>query len=147
MGDAERFWLKVDKTDTCWLWTAGTGVRRNGAMFGKFKVSGRTIPARRYSWELANGPIPDGARVAFSCGESLCVNPEHMTLDELPEHGGGLAGRKHCKCQPCVDRYNEYRRGLWRDSRGDPANELPPLWVLYNGTPTRDELMAMRDVA
>lgn len=32
--DAEisRFWTKVDKTDGCWLWTAGTQSRGYGAI-------------------------------------------------------------------------------------------------------------------
>jgi hypothetical protein len=42
----------------CWIWV---GTMHSSSPYGKIKVDGRTIKAHRYSWELANGPIPDGS--------------------------------------------------------------------------------------
>lgn len=72
----ERFWSKVDKTDECWLWTAT--ITRDG--YGQFWVSGKMVRAHRFSWELVNGPIPEGTQVDHRCHVRRCVNPAHLRL-------------------------------------------------------------------
>src|SRR5262245_49640461 len=69
---AERFWSRVNKTDTCWLWTAGV-MGRTG--YGGFRFDGCVRGAHRFSWQLAHGPIPGGAHVLHRCDVRLCVNP------------------------------------------------------------------------
>lgn len=76
----ERFWAKVNKTATCWLWTGAKA--KNG--YGLIQEGGRgLIPfyAHRYSYELNVGPIPEGLFVLHNCpgGDNrLCVNPAHL---------------------------------------------------------------------
>lgn len=71
-----RFWRKVVKTDTCWLFTARS---RNGFGHGRFYVPGRgMVVASRYSWEIHNGPIPDGLFVLHHCDNPPCVRPDHL---------------------------------------------------------------------
>ena len=70
----ERFWSKVNKTDSCWLWTGKKG------RYGQFRLNGGIVGAHRVSWELANGPIPNGLLVCHSCDVPLCVNPAHLFL-------------------------------------------------------------------
>jgi hypothetical protein len=71
-----RFWAKVRKTDTCWLWTAAT---TNG--YGTFGVGyPRTMLAHRWSYQHHFGPIPDGMQVDHLCREPLCVRPDHLRL-------------------------------------------------------------------
>ena len=71
-----RFWAKVKKTAGCWLWTAST---RNG--YGQIGNPGRKVLlAHRVSWELANGPIPDGMWVLHRCDNPPCVRPSHLFL-------------------------------------------------------------------
>jgi hypothetical protein len=89
--DEERFWSKVVKTDRCWL-IGGAGYR-NG--YGRLLVgsradgSRREILAHRFSWEMLNGPIPDGLHVCHRCdadypsGDTTyrrCVRPDHLFL-------------------------------------------------------------------
>lgn len=69
----ERFWAKVKKTDTCWLWTAST---IKG--FGQFKSEKHGL-AVQYSWELHYGPIPAKTRIRQTCSNRACVRPEHLT--------------------------------------------------------------------
>lgn len=75
----ERFWASVDKTDGCWNWIAST--TKNG--YGHFRVSGRNetrvrVYAHRYSYELTNGPIPDGLELDHLCRNRACVRPAHL---------------------------------------------------------------------
>jgi hypothetical protein len=72
---AEMFWRKVDKAlDGCWLWQAG----KNHYGYGWFRLDGKMVYAHRYSWELANGPIPAGLEVCHHCDTPACVNPAHL---------------------------------------------------------------------
>lgn len=77
----ERFWSKVNKTATCWNWTA----KHNGNGYGQFKFQGKYVYAYRYSYELVKGPIPKGLTIDHLCRNHYCVNPDHLeavTSDE-----------------------------------------------------------------
>ena len=77
MTAAERFLVKVRKTESCWLWT--------GPVFGGYGqfqpcVTGmnRSCFAHRFSYELFIGPIPEGLVLDHLCRVRLCVNPVHL---------------------------------------------------------------------
>ena len=69
----ERVWLKVNKTETCWLWT---GSASGG--YGTMAVHGVVNRAHRVVYELLRGPIPDGMVLDHLCRVTLCVNPDHL---------------------------------------------------------------------
>jgi hypothetical protein len=69
----DRFWAKVQKMDPCWWWT-GSLI----AGYGSFSIDSKSTPAHRYSYVLANGPIPDGLHLDHICHNRACVNPEHL---------------------------------------------------------------------
>lgn len=85
---AVRFWAKVKKTPTCWLWTGSKGNKHgHGSIWAGQRRNGQYIPsyAHRVSWELANGPIPPGKHVLHNCpgGDNpRCVNPDHLFLGD-----------------------------------------------------------------
>lgn len=78
----ERFWSKVNKTAGCWLWEAGRA--RNG--YGRFATNGRMVLAHRFAYEIQRNQIPTGLQLRHSCGERLCVNPDHLELVTVREN-------------------------------------------------------------
>ncbi|KKM63632.1 hypothetical protein LCGC14_1509480 [marine sediment metagenome] len=73
---AKRFHLSyvIDPESECWLWIKSL----SDSGYGQFSVDGESISAHRYSWELHNGPIPDGLCVLHKCDVKPCVNPDHL---------------------------------------------------------------------
>ena len=72
----QRFWPKVDKGAGCWEWTGY--ITPQG--YGLFWDGKKPNTAHRISWELTNGPIPDGMDIDHRCGNRKCVNPEHLRV-------------------------------------------------------------------
>lgn len=70
----ERFFVKINKTDSCWLWE---GHLDKGG-YGHFSFNRKTIRAHRVSWLLAGNIIPDGHLIRHKCRNRHCVNPEHL---------------------------------------------------------------------
>lgn len=74
--DVQRFWRKVNKTATCWLWTGSTLPFGHGTL----GFEGNHWLAHRLSWHLHFGPIPIGKKVLHDCDVPACINPKHLYI-------------------------------------------------------------------
>lgn len=92
---AHRLWAKVRKTNACWLWEGTTTHDGYGLIF----FEGRNQLTHRVSWQIANGPIPDGMSVCHRCDVPACVRVDHLFL---ADHAANMADR------------NRKGRGWWQ---------------------------------
>ena len=88
----QRFDAKWRKDKSgCWIWTASTA----GKGYGQFRIPGtrRNVYAHRLSWEMRNGPVPDGKLVCHRCDNPLCVNPAHLFLGDAEANLKDMAAK------------------------------------------------------
>lgn len=71
----KRFWAKVKKTPSCWLWI---GAKDSGG-YGICTIGGRNYSTHKLSWEWKNNTsVPSGQVLLHSCDTPSCVNPAHL---------------------------------------------------------------------
>jgi hypothetical protein len=96
----ERLWPRVDKTDTCWIWTgpvssSGYGVISTGGR------EGRLVRTHRLVYELLVGPIPEGLHIDHvkdkGCTSRRCCNPAHLEpVTPAENNRRAFADHTHC---------------------------------------------------
>ena len=120
----QRFWAKVNKTDTCWLWTAcashGYGRIKVGGGFGKM------LQAHRVAYEMLVGPIPEGLHLDHLCRVTLCVNPNH--LEPVTPRENILRGENHvakrARQTECLRGHPLSGANLYTNSKGGRACKI-----------------------
>jgi len=76
LGIVWRFWDKVEKTDTCWLWT---GVKNHDG-YGRLKVDGQMVTAHRIAYLIAVPDFDQRMLVLHRCDNPSCVRADHLFL-------------------------------------------------------------------
>lgn len=105
--EEERFWAKVQKTESCWLWV---GAAFNG--YGIFRSDGKSQLAHRVLYRWAKGPIPEGVQLDHMCHRRSCVNPEHLRFADWETNGQNRASaNRNSKSGIRGVYWNKERRG------------------------------------
>lgn len=71
---------RTEEVGECWIWTQAVGT--HGYPILKPKGCGCKL-VRRLSAELAGHDLKPRQPVATTCGEKLCVNPDHMQPSDI----------------------------------------------------------------
>lgn len=102
-----RYWQKVNKTDTCWIWTGQ--IRKNDG-YGYFWDGSKKVLAHRWSYERAKGSISN--ELDHLCRVRACVNPEHLedVTHEVNMSRGLHRQKTHCPHGHKYDEANTYIR-------------------------------------
>lgn len=92
------FWVKVQKTDSCWLWTAYC----NKGGYGSFTFRQKKYLATRFAYMICKGGLKSADKILHSCDNPPCVNPDHLFIgtpkrnsEEMVERGRSTRGEKH----------------------------------------------------
>lgn len=86
----QRFWEKVEMIPfhECWEWKA----YRNNDNYGTFQIATKkNVKAHRFSYELNNGPVPEGLCVCHTCDNPGCVRPNHLWLGTMKDNSKDMA--------------------------------------------------------
>src|SRR5438128_9842658 len=106
----EKFWPKVDRSGECWIWTGA--VDGKGALLFWDSSTGKQRHANRIAYELTRGrSIPLGQRARRTCGERLCVRPDHLVA--TPEERFWASVNKTGSCWVCTGYRNEGGYGVF----------------------------------
>lgn len=106
----ERFMLKVDKQQSCWIYTGQTD---NG--YGRFWHMGKNFLAHRWIYEQMISPIPPKMQIDHLCRNRSCVNPEHLEIVSNNEQQRRRSmAQTHCKHGHGFTKENTY---LYKNKR------------------------------
>lgn len=122
----DRFWSKVEKTETCWNWIGSKTKAGYGQFYHKETGKGVVYYAHRISEELARGPIPKGTHVDHRCHNVACVRPSHIrvvTVSQNAENRRGAASN---------NRSSGIRGVTWDKARGKWNTQVGRLGRVYS---------------
>ena len=88
----DRFWWKVEQTDSCWIWKGSKDSRG----YGEFWFNRKLWKAHRFSYTKYIGEIPEGYHIDHLCGNTSCVKPKHLEAVTQQENNKRTK-KPHCR--------------------------------------------------
>ena len=88
----QRFWDKVNRTSTCWLWTGYTDPFGYGHYSVNRKRSG--LMANRVLWEAIYGLLLPGMCVLHKCDTPACVRPSHLFIGTRDDNNRDMRNKR-----------------------------------------------------
>lgn len=85
----ERFWEKVEKTDTCWIWRGAT----NSRGYGVIQLNKKAQYAHRVVLELVGTPVSTGLIVCHRCDNPPCVRPDHLFIGTVQDNSDDMKAK------------------------------------------------------
>lgn len=103
----EKFWAKVNikSNDDCWEWKGP----RNYQGYGVFNHRNTTTRAHRKSWELTNGPIPEGMVICHKCDNPSCVNPNRLFVGTRADNNADMVSKGRQRHNPGKSHFPIYK--------------------------------------
>lgn len=133
-ANLSRFWVKVQKGDGCWEWSA----TKNNRGYGMVGINYHHYLAHRISYLIHNGPFQKRAKVLHKCDNPKCVNPEHLFLGSMKdntkdmlEKGRGAVGTRSIHAKVTEDDVLQMRI---MSSEGASTAEIARRFGLTPGT-------------
>lgn len=118
LSPQQLFWRHVNKTATCWLWTARITPQGYGRWCSSRAGFPNGVGAHQAAYSFTVGPVPSGLVLDHLCRVRHCVNPEHLepvTLGENLRRGFRLI--THCPQGHKYTEENTYLKGKNRNCR------------------------------
>lgn len=107
-GDVpEKIKSKVEEVGGCWMWTGYSTRNRPHVRF-----KGGCTSGQRASYQIFVGPVPDDMAVTNECGNTMCVNPEHLRLATRSEISKKSARSLPFSEDDLQEMEDMYRRGM-----------------------------------
>jgi len=104
----ERFWSKVEKTSSCWLWVGC----KSKLGYGRMTCGGKVWLAHHLSLLFVGINVPKGMHTDHLCRTPACINPSHLeVVTPKVNSQRGMAGqyRKNLyskpNCPKCLTAY------------------------------------------
>lgn len=76
----------INRNTGCWEWQGQISNSGRGRITIQDQGKPRTVGADDASYIAFIGEIPKNALVRQTCGNRLCINPEHLELLKLPSN-------------------------------------------------------------
>jgi hypothetical protein len=116
-ANEKKFWARVEKTDSCWLWMGAK--TRQGYGHGSWHIDGRLVQlAHRVAYLLSGKTIPEGSVLDHICRNPSCVRPAHLKVTTRWENTHGRGIHRNALATHCPKGHPYEGVNLYLDARG-----------------------------